>query len=368
MEKDPRTIGKNNTVNEELQDLYIGHSVNIERLKNHYSRETLLVLNKTIIPDIEAKIESRLMKINQRGSDLGKTTTKRMEVIARGIKADADRMAATLVTSTRMEFKPIAKAEMEFNTKAVSKAVGVQVEFVLPAAATVATAAAGIPFNGLTLEQWYGTLSRSTQKALTQAVQQGVIEGETTEQIMRRIRGTKSNNFNDGVMQTTRRQAEAITRTSVQHITNQARTELFRANDDILKGLQYTATLDSRTSPICRALDGKVFPLDSGARPPQHINCRSAMVPVLKTGRGSGIKNLPESTRSSMDGAVPASTTYGKWLKSKGSTPEGRKLQNEVLGVRKAQMFRSGDVKIEQFVGKDLKPLTIKELEKKYDV
>jgi hypothetical protein len=61
-----------------------------------------------------------------------------------------------------------------------------------------------------------------------------------------------------------------------------------------------------------------------------------------------------------MDGQVPASLTYPKWLKK-----QPKEIQDEVLGKSKAKLFRSGKLKITQFVDRRNRPLTLKELQKK---
>ena len=53
---------------------------------------------------------------------------------------------------------------------------------------------------------------------------------------------------------------------------------------DLLRGMEYSAVIDSRTTEICRFLDGKVIPMDEPEldrlSPPNHFNCRSVLVPV----------------------------------------------------------------------------------------
>jgi SPP1 gp7 family putative phage head morphogenesis protein len=55
--------------------------------------------------------------------------------------------------------------------------------------------------------------------------------------------------------------------------------------DGMVKAFEYMAILDSRTTPICRHLDGKVFRRDDKRLdrlvPPNHYNCRSIIEPVL---------------------------------------------------------------------------------------
>lgn len=86
----------------------------------------------------------------------------------------------------------------------------------------------------------------------------------------------------------------SITNTSLNHAKTLARTEVnYIANQTDLKiykqiGIeeyQYLATLDSRTTEICRELDGKIFPVSKAQvginYPPNHVCCRSTTtVPV----------------------------------------------------------------------------------------
>src|SRR5438105_8691570 len=80
--------------------------------------------------------------------------------------------------------------------------------------------------------------------------------GQTIDQLVRRIRGTADAGFADGIMQTTRNQAEALVRTSVLAVSNEAQLQTFKENDDLVKGVQWISTLDAKTCEICAALDG----------------------------------------------------------------------------------------------------------------
>lgn len=197
------------------------------------------------------------------------------------------------------------------------------------------------------LEEIFQGLAANKEKTIRQAIRLGMVEGETVDQMVRRLIGTKAARFTDGIIEKDRRGAEAMVRTIVNSTSNKAADATYKANGDIIKGLAWTSTLDSRTSPICQARDGKVFPVDSGPRPPAHVNCRSFMVPVLKSWKELGVPldEMDEGMRSSMDGLVPESTTYGTWLKGK-----DKSFQEKVLGVERARLFRSGEYDIKDFV------------------
>jgi SPP1 gp7 family putative phage head morphogenesis protein len=77
---------------------------------------------------------------------------------------------------------------------------------------------------------------------------------------------------------------EAILRTNATEAFNQGRLVTARGAAPLLRGLIYSAVIDSRTTPVCRFLDRKIIRLDDPhlerLTPPRHWNCRSVLVPV----------------------------------------------------------------------------------------
>lgn len=342
-------------INEEIQDRTIRHMVYLERYKASEVRKILKELNGVILPEISAKIAARLDKITERGIDLGTATTARLAQLEKELSKLADDLAAALKSKTTVDLGDLAQHEIDWQIKSIRDTIDFDLEFVLPAPRTIARIIQKTSFAGLTLDQWYESLSQSTQKNVMIAVNRGMVEGETTDQIMRRIGGTKKLNYTDGVWQTTRRQVETITRTTINHAANSSRLQLFQENSDIIKGLKWTSTLDSRTSYICAGLDGRVFPIDKGPRPPAHPNCRSTMVAVIDV---DGL-DVPESKRASMNGQVSGSTTYGEWFNKQ---PE--EFQKEYLGPSRYKLFKDGSLPIERFTSDNLKPLSLDQLRK----
>ena len=78
---------------------------------------------------------------------------------------------------------------------------------------------------------------------------------------------------------------------------------------------QIVATLDSRTSDICRHLDGKVFDMadyEPGVTaPPFHVYCRSCTVPYFADNDENGMRAARDENGKTY--YVPASTTYEEW-------------------------------------------------------
>lgn len=76
---------------------------------------------------------------------------------------------------------------------------------------------------------------------------------------------------------------ETIVRTNVSKAFNETRALQYKELSEHIKAYQYSAIMDGRTSDICIALDGKIFPASEldYFNPPNHFNCRSLVLPIF---------------------------------------------------------------------------------------
>jgi SPP1 gp7 family putative phage head morphogenesis protein len=241
----------------------------------------------------------------------------------------------------------------------------------LPAFVTAAITT-GILVEGATLLQWTQRNSRQLQNAVMDQVRLSLEAGESTAQATTRITGGVVAGVEvAGVMQTSRRNAEALVRTAIAEVVNKAALQSFQEMNDVVKAVQQISTLDSRTSDICISYSGQVWDVDTlepidpstlpfNGGPPRHFNCRSRLVPVLKSFEELGIAatEVPVATRASMDGEVPGDITFDGFLKGK-----SKKFQDDLLGPGRARLWRSGKITLTQLVDFRGNPLTLAELE-----
>lgn len=228
------------------------------------------------------------------------------------------------------------------------------------------------PFEGKTLAGWTENQKEATVRRVRRQVQLGMANEETVGDIVRRVRGTqRGRRFVGGVMESTTRETEAIVRTAINHVSNSAHRRTFAANSDILQGVQYTATLDERTTMICAGLDGTVWPAGSDKiqSPPQHYQCRSVLTPQIDY-EGMGIEP-PEGTRrpakryKTEDGKlveldpkqVSASTDYESWFRSQPAD-----VQDQIIGPSRAKLFRDRKVDFREMVTRDGRPVQVSDL------
>lgn len=339
-------------VNDDLLDRLTRHQIGLQRLSNATIRKIVALLNKS-----DARIVERLLR-----DDLTEISRQRQGALLRDIRQIVGSVYEDATGQLQIELEALADYEVDYQLDLFREVVPVDLDFVRPASDQVVAAVNSRPFQGKLMREWYRELEDGAFRRLRDTIRMGIVEGRTTEQMIRDIRGTRAQGYRDGVLETNRRAAEVTVRTAVNHTANAARTRLYGRNKGLIKGVQWVSTLDSRTSAVCRARDGKVYDVDKGPRPPAHPNCRSSTAPVLKSWREIGLNkdDTPPSTRASMNGQVAEDVTYGDWLRR-----QPVEVQNEVLGEKKARLFRKGDLPIDRFVDKKGDELTLDELKRR---
>lgn len=352
------------TTNEALFDAANRNQIFLIRYGGSSAREAIKLLDKAEI-DLVERIAKRVDRLGPAASaTLG---SKRLKSILKSIREQNRDLVNALYTSTSQNLRGLAVQEIGIADRRIVEAVGVELNNFKPTPEEIRTLVEKRAVGAKTLRSWFTRLGNDRLGRLESAVNLGVLEGDTIGDMVRRFRASEA---------VTRRSAETLVRTHVNHVANQARAQLYAANADIVDRLRWTATLDGRTSPICQARDGKTYPLSEGPRPPAHPNCRSIMTPVLKSwkelakpgafkqGRGASdidslfkkklrkqglkpveIQRIKRNTRASMNGQVPGDLNYQDWL---GRQPEG--FQNEVLGKTRGRLFRDGNLRLDRFV------------------
>jgi|GEM_PF-1463880 phage putative head morphogenesis protein, SPP1 gp7 family len=241
--------------------------------------------------------------------------------------------------------------------------------------------------DGRPAAYWWDQQAATLKTRYRDEIRMGAFAGDTLGQLKQRIRGTKAQNYQDGLMALTSRQADALIRTSLLSVANAARHETFKANDDVLNGQQWLSTLDDRTCEICMALDGAAWSFDGEplgetvnqdfpGPPPQHFNCRCTLVPALKSwaqlqreaGQDDALgkkldrieEELGPGRRASMSGDVSAKLTYEDWLRN-----QDVMVQKDVLGPRRFDLWNRGLIDVQDLVDQQNRPLTLDQIKQR---
>lgn len=259
------------TANEIYLDAVLRHQIDLRR----YSSGEIRDIRKLLLEadkDLVALLRTRLSELGLPASR-DDVTVRRL----RSILTDLRVARAEALEALRDEFTQhaddAAALEAERERTLLEASIGIQITVEGISLKTAHAIVANSPFQGQLLKDWFSQLTGVDAQRLERAISLGVINGETVDQIIRRVVGTRAGAYQDGVLSITRRNAEAIVRTAINHISNEARSEVWDANPDIVSEEMWVATLDGRTTPYCQAMDGKVFPVNEGPRPPAHFNC-----------------------------------------------------------------------------------------------
>ena len=179
------------------------------------------------------------------------------------------------------------------------------------------------PFDGKILSEWVAEQQLGTQTKIKQAVRVGVMNGLPAKDIVNALVNDPSSPFVG-----TKRNAEILVRTAAAHVSSQADIRSFKEAG--YETYQLSAVLDTRTTKLCAALDGKVYRMSDPAKkvPPFHPGCRTTMIAVF-------------------DGDEPFGDTYETWL-----SKQSEASQIKVLGTARYKMWKAGAA-LESFVDLD---------------
>ena len=340
------------TVNQQILDDAIRHAVYLEQYKAEQVKEIVKFFNKEVEPDLLKQIDSRLE---------GSVSRTRQEEVITACNQVCNSGYDQIGKKLKSNLADFGVVEAKAIKSIVENALPIDFDFRTPSLPTIKSMIEKSPIDGQLMDDLLKTLNTSTKNKIAQQIRLGIAEGESIDKIARRIRGTRVNGYNDGVLAASRRSVKAVVRTAVAGVSNNVRDATYSDNEDIVKSVQFLATLDTRTTKTCMALDGQEFEIGQGPRPPMHVNCRSTTVPVLKSWEELGIdlKEAPESTRASMNGQVSEKTTFDDWLKGQNVAD-----QEELLGKNAAKLFRDGKIDVKDLVDQNYQPISLKNLEK----
>lgn len=346
------------TVNDQLRDEAIAHTVWISRYSTGVANRMVKLLN-----DSDAELTARLL-VAMDSLPTSQFTVSRLESLLGSVHELNQQAIAGMQTSLADELLQLAGHEAGYQLSLFDALLPQQVKERYPLQGITPeqlyAAAMAQPFQGRLLSEWAGNLEADRMARVVNAVRRGYLLGDTTETIARQVRGIASKGYKDGALQLSRTNAASITKTAVNHLAATARTSFAEANGDILRGKQWLSTLDNKTTPTCIIRDRLRYTLDNkpvGHKVPYlqgpgkiHFCCRSTETLITKSWRELGIDSdeLDEGTRASMDGQVPADTTYLGWL-----ARQSPQRQDEILGPERAALYRAGELKLgEMFTDK----------------
>jgi SPP1 gp7 family putative phage head morphogenesis protein len=213
--------------------------------------------------------------------------------------------------------------------------------------------------------EWWNRQATGMAQGFGDQMRMGMLRGESLGDLVKRVRSV------DGLQGISSRNAKGLVRSSVVSTANAAHLAAFQANSDIMKGVEWTATLDRRTCARCGALDGKRWdlegkPIDGNTvafpGPTLHWGDRCTQIGVTKSwdelAGVKGIDDVKPGDRASMGGPVSGDTTFDSWLKDQ---PES--VQRQVLGTGRYDLYHQGKLSLRDMMDQNGNSITLKELQ-----
>ena len=289
-----------------------------------------------------------------------KNGNKSVNVLNRALTIETRKTYRKIYRNGIIELKALANTSSKFNNNTLKESLGKVYR------SKVYT---GLKVNDLiinsagTYSEQIASISLTQQRRIKDVVRKGMIDNLAVNKIAK--------NVGDSI-DLPRAQLKTLSRTAITETSSNVSSATYKLNEDVIDGYQYVATLDSRTSMICGRLDGKVFRLNDsrGVRPPQHFNCRSTTVPIVKSYEDLNntnssriskrkLQRISKSKRASFNGQVASETNYAKFL-----SEQDDNFKLTVLGnKRRVEIFNTGKLKFTQFSTKTGQLVSISRLE-----
>ncbi|EPF0539232.1 hypothetical protein ACSQHD_003143 [Yersinia enterocolitica] len=355
------------TINERLRDEAIAHSLFQSRYGAGVARKMVKVLNESDA-ELSARLIVALDEVNPNS-----VTVKRLESLLASVREVNKQAVDAMYVSLSDELLDFAKHEAGYQLGLFDSLLPGPVLNRFPLASItqeqVYAAAMAQPFQGRLLRDWAENIEADRMTRIINTVKNGYLAGDTVEQMARKVRGTRAKNYQDGAIEAGRKNVTAVVKTAVTHMAAVARDKFADNNSNIIDTKQWLSTLDNKTSHDCIIRDRLKYTLEGkpiGHMVPYlqgpgriHFCCRSMETLITKSWREMGIDidEMDEGTRASMDGQVPAGTTYGEWLQR-----QSYRRQVQVLGETRARLMKDGGMRTDEFFTDKGEWLTLQQL------
>jgi SPP1 gp7 family putative phage head morphogenesis protein len=321
-----------------VEDEMIRHTVGLRRFDQTVINKILKHLEK-VQADITRQIAATIPGVTMAPETLSPSAQenlRRLRIVIDDLMAEAHK---ALRSDLKGDMIALANYEAQYMVELVSRSASLGVALEYPGRELLRSIVTQKPFQGRILSDWAQKMERNQVERIWQNMQIGLTERESTDQIIKRLRGTGALKFRDGQFAKDQRGAEALVRTASNHVYNQARVAVAQNNPDKLPRYRWSSILDMRTTPLCRSRAGQIYNTGEGPLPPAHWNCRSSVV-YLRT--ASSAEDEPR---------------FDQWLER-----QDEAVQIETLGPNRHKLWKGGGLSVRKFTDHSGKPLTLEQL------
>ena len=209
------------TAQDDFLDAMVRHRIETLRVARGIAQRSHLILDRTE-SRLRAAVRDRL-----RGHT-GLTTPRRvlrLNRVLEQIRKIRGRAHGAISKMWTTEMNRLALTEPKLVDGILKTTMPVRFKTKLPTKELLRSIVKTRPFEGAVLKEWSKKFRASDMARIEGQIRIGLVQGETSKQIARRITGTVRLRGRNGVTEITRRGASAIVETATTGMTNQARRE-----------------------------------------------------------------------------------------------------------------------------------------------
>lgn len=299
------------------RELLAGEAKTARRIRSAY-RDA----HRAIAKDLEALVK-KIEAANAAGHPIRTSwllQRARIEQLLGRIQGQIDQYTASAAGAT-VAGQTSATTKGATHAKGLAKSAGITSGFrqLNPSAFAdlIGTLEPGSPLYDLFRDVSVRAVSHA-RTVFAKAMAEGANPRETAKQLARQIQGLTEN------------RALLIARTETMRSYRSSQIRTYRANADVITGWRWQAAKNSRTCPMCLAMDGTLHPLDTVMA--THPACRCMQVPITE------YTETPKETGA-------------EWL-----AKQSDDVQRKILGRTKAELFQKGELQLSDLVAETAHP------------
>ncbi len=327
----------------EFFDEFITQSTEEEQAQESLSDEAV-ALFAAIFPSLRSLLSRRLGAMPQGTHRLPKRLSERLTKLLNEIGKRQGDAYKEVFAKQLADLEQIARIQWGFTRQQFNTHFNIN-NLKRPPAAEMRSRIVNTPMSEVGgIKDWQKEIRRRGLAQVRTQIETLYRQGLTDKDIVARIVGTPANKYSDGMFNKLAGEIRKLSRTAHTHAVTMSREAIYEANRNRISGVRWVSVLDARTSLICASLDGTVYPVGEGQRPPAHPNCRSRTVPVVR-----GQEEVSE------EGDV----SFSEWFDNQSTT-----FQKEYLGPSRFKLYEKGSIQLDGFV-KANKVISLNELERR---
>jgi hypothetical protein len=208
------------TTNELLHDAILRRQIYLQRFADGLSADIISLLDATE-KDVRLTLLDRLASLE--GGDFSERTNRRLAALVEDIATIRQAAFEDGMNNLDDHMRKLAVDESNFLDSTVKDYAPVVLDTALPALDYLESIIEIQPLQGRVLAEWAQRLAEADQQRINDAIKIGMAQGEATEDIVRRVIGTRALDGADGLFETTRRDVQSIVQTATATVSGEAR-------------------------------------------------------------------------------------------------------------------------------------------------